>query len=64
MLTGTVGDRRVMLLFEGDRWSKGRPVLKVIDTKITNGPKVDRIVYKKFDARISDFRLLNILISN
>ena len=55
MLTGTVGDRRVILLMEGDRWSKGRPVLEVIDTKITDGPKIDRIVYKKLDGDIFDY---------
>lgn len=47
VLTGLAGDRRIVLLLDGDKWSKGRPVLEVIDTKTKIMPNIDRIVYKK-----------------
>ena len=47
MLTGLAGDRQVVLLIDGDKWSQGRPVLEVIDTKIKTEPNIDRIVYKE-----------------
>ena len=46
-MTGLAGDRRVVLLLDGDKWSQGRPVLEVIDTKTKTMPNIDRIVYKK-----------------
>ena len=47
VLTGLAGDRRVVLLIDGDKWSQGRPVLEVIDTKSKTKPNIERIVYKE-----------------
>lgn len=45
ILSGTVGDRWVVLRMDGDKYSKGRPVLEIIDTVPKPGPGTDKIVY-------------------
>ena len=44
VLSGTVGDRRLVLK-EADEY--GRPTLEVIDVQSTAGPFIDKIVYRR-----------------
>ena len=45
-LLGVAGDRRVRLLFNGDKLSQGKPVIEIFDDKRPSGAYIDRVVYR------------------